>query len=1498
MVHSNNYTPKELFIRRFRNISLILLSFLLLLAIGLRLVLKVPDVQTWLVKKASSYLSDELNVRVEVAQVDIQLFRKIVLKDVFIQDQQVDTLVFIPSLEVGIEHFSFSRRQLTLSSVKLTDARIGIKHYKDPREYNMDFLIDYFSANEKDTVQTQPWKVKVNQVLLENCFLTYQDLKYIDIDYGIDWEDISLKKLNLTLTNLVPEGDTITFKVNHVSFTERSGFKVNHFSAIAKIQPGRMTFTDTEIKSDKSEVYTDITFDFNSIVDFEKFITDVKWKGDFKNSKVDFYDLAFFAKELNHLNRKLQFKGNFAGTVDRFKGKNVELRYGEDTYLKGNVSMNGLPDFFESYIEVNVDELSFSKKDIETIPVWPFENNQLIVLPDQVGKLGKIKFKGSFNGFYNDFVAYGNINTAIGFISSDLNLKIGTVDKKTSYKGNLRLSDFDIGAFWGIQEVLGKVTLKTKIEGRGVDLKNINANIEGEVASLDMYRYNYSNLSLKGHLENKLFTGALLVDDPHLKMKFEGDIDLTKELPVFNFSSSIQKIDLTTLNLFKRKEGASLNADFKIHLVGSTLDNAQGTIEALDLRYIEGDKLIQAKRIFIESRLGEWRELSLISDFADLKISGDYSFSILPQTIRHFVATYLPALLEENSVRPVAQIIDFKGILKKTDQLTAIFVPELSVAPGSGVEGRINSSLNQFSLKVKSTEIDWFPVKFSNFYVDGRTDDENFEFRSSFGEIQLSDSVRLNDVSLSGFTNKDTASVFVKVHGKDSVPANASCYINAGFLKTGYTILKLVPDQMILHGEKWNLNESNYILADSTGFLFSDFNFTSGKQKISMNGIAGKDTTAKMSLRFTDFEASQFNDFLSVYDVQLGGLTNGTAELVGITGKPAMNAHLTIQDLRWFNDTLGNAEVNSVWNSRENKVNVEAVVTHGGNRNILISGSYLIKDKDDELDFTAKLNKTYVHSFSHYLKGLASDISGVASGNVYLKGTPKKPEVTGNIILQKIGFKIDYLNTSYTFSTEVDILKDRFQFKDISLYDVKGNTSIVNGSIRHQHLDKFYFDFDIKVNKAQVLNTGPANNELYYGVAYASGNVRINGYLDYLIMDIGLKSEKGTKINIPLSNPDELSKSGFINFIKTGRDSVETEKRPDFTGIEMNLAFDITQDAEMFLIFDSKIGDVIDGRGTGNITMSISPSEDLKMQGSYRIAEGKYLFTMQNIINKPFYILEGGSIRWQGDPYDAIVDIEASYKLRASLYDLFQDSSFKKLVPVDLNLHLTEKLFNPNITFNIKVQNVDPTIENQVKRLINTEEEKYRQAVSLIVMRRFTSPSEVSNRAIVNSSSVVGVNAYEMLSNQLSNWASQISKQVNVGVNYRPGDALTSEELEVALSTSLFNDRVTIDGNVGVANSTRSNSDQNTSNLIGDFAVEVKANKDGRVRLKAFNRSNNNSLINNINSPYTQGLGVFYSIEFNNFSEVSKKFREMFRRKSKKQLISGKESEPVVVPNP
>lgn len=1449
------------------------------------MIVKVPAVQTWLVQRAASFLSGELKTQVNVAAVDIRLFRSVVLEGVYVEDQQKDTLLYLPDLEVQISRFSYKKRRITLSSVAIENARIGIKRYKDPRDYNLDFIMDYFSGTDKDTTATNPWDIKIAKVELKNCFLTYRDYKFNDVNDGIDWDDISLKKLDLLLEDLEPNGDSLQFLLKHIAFTEKSGFVLHHLSSKTTMKPGTMVFEALQIQTKGSDVHSNIRFNFNTMEDFEDFITNVKWTARFDKSKVDFYDLSYFAPELKNVNKSLELKGEVTGTVDRFKGKHLELHYSESTYFKGNVSMTGLPDFFETYIELNADEIVFNKKDLETLPAWPFDSLQKLKLPEQMESLGDIRFKGHFNGFYNDFVAYGNISTALGFISSDLNMKIGEMDRQTSYKGNIRLFDFDIGTFWNLQENLGKISMKTEVEGKGFMLKNIDAKLEGGISAIYFNGYNYKDITMNGRFAQKLFTGEVVVKDEHLDMDFQGEIDLTGRLPVFNFNSSLRKVDLADLNFLKRKNNPVFSADVSISLTGSNLDNAEGTLLVEELNYAEGNKTIKADKVFVETILGERRDFNLTSDFLDFHMAGNYKFSSLKRTLEHYMSLYIPALTTMDNKRPDSQSFNFMGEIKKTDEVMNVFFPDLMIAAGSTVEGRVNTDDNSLSLMLNSTRIDVGKVNFENIFIDSHSEAMSFFFRAGFTAVRFGDEAGLEHLSCNGFSNKDTASLLVGFYGEDSAATRASFYVNAGFLSTGYTTIKVVPVYLALSGNTWTLNKENYILADTTGLLLSHFDFTSEQQELSLNGIVGSDSTAKLSIYFKEFESSQLNDILSIYDVNIGGVVSGEALVSSILTRPAFNADLQIRNMCWYSDTLGDAEIHSRWDSRLNRVEVSGVATRGGVKNIQIEGTYLITEEDDVLDFTAKLQKTYIQSFAHYLDGLVSNLTGVASGELYLKGTARKPVLTGKIHLQKVNFIIDYLNTAYTLSTDVDILPDRFAFRDVVLNDVKGNQSMVNGFIRHEHLDNFYFDIGIKVNKSQVLNTGPSDNDLYYGTAYASGVVNIKGYLDYLSMDIVLKTEKGTRFSIPLSNPEEVSRSGFITFINKQEVSDTTVTGPDFSGISLDMAFEVTPDANIFLVFDSKIGDIIEGKGSGNITMQLSPSEDLTMRGDFTIDEGKYLFTMQNIINKPFFIEKGSRISWSGDPYNAIVDISAIYRLRTGLYDLFQDSSFRKLVPVQLKLHLTEKLFNPNISFEIAVLNVDPSIENQVKRLINSEEEQYRQAVALLVMRRFTSPSEIANRSNVNSGAVVGANAYEMLSNQLSNWVSQVNSSVNVGLNYRPADALTSEELEVALSTSLFNDRVTIDGNVGVANNSTSNlNNQNTSNLVGDFTVEVKASKDGRIRLKAYNRSNNNSLINNVNSPYTQGVGIFYRMEFDTYNELQTKIRDVFRRKSKKKF--------------
>jgi hypothetical protein len=250
--------------------------------------------------------------------------------------------------------------------------------------------------------------------------------------------------------------------------------------------------------------------------------------------------------------------------------------------------------------------------------------------------------------------------------------------------------------------------------------------------------------------------------------------------------------------------------------------------------------------------------------------------------------------------------------------------------------------------------------------------------------------VALNQVSLNGFTNKDTASFLIGFSGEDSLVSHASFYLNAGFLTTGYTTIKIVPEDLLLAGKTWSIDNENYILADSTGLLLSKVNFRNEVQELSLNGIVGRDSTAKLAVIFKDFQADQVNDFLSIYNVKVGGIVNGTALISGVTGRPAFNSDLNVQNLSWFNDTLGDTEIHTKWDSRLNRVDVTGIATRGGEKNIQVEGYYQITKEDDILDFTAKLQKTYIQSFGHYLKGLVSNLSGIASGELFLKGTAKE----------------------------------------------------------------------------------------------------------------------------------------------------------------------------------------------------------------------------------------------------------------------------------------------------------------------------------------------------------------------------------------------------------------------------------------------------------------------------------------------------------------------------
>jgi hypothetical protein len=411
-----------------------------------------------------------------------------------------------------------------------------------------------------------------------------------------------------------------------------------------------------------------------------------------------------------------------------------------------------------------------------------------------------------------------------------------------------------------------------------------------------------------------------------------------------------------------------------------------------------------------------------------------------------------------------------------------------------------------------------------------------------------------------------------------------------------------------------------------------------------------------------------------------------------------------------------------------------------------------------------------------------------------------------------------------------------------------------------------------------VLNTQQKDNELFYGTAYATGVTTIKSGPNSLTFDISAKTAKGTRCYIPLNSGLSVTEHSFVTFVnrdtarKEGDKSVQVVSgQTSTTGLEMTFDLEVTPDAEVQLLIDPKAGDVIRGRGEGKLNISLNKKGEFKIYGDYLIDEGDYLFTLQNILNKRFDVDSGGKITFNGDVENAEIELTAKYKnIKTSLYPilfpLLQDEKYRERIAVEPQLNLSGKLFNPMVGLDIYLPNADEETRTYLRNAITTEEERSRQFVYLLVMNSFYSDPS-SRSAYTNTAtggSAMAVTTTEMLSNQISNWLSQISSDFNVGFLYTPGTKdINSQELQVALSTQLLNDKVTINGNFGVSGTQAANE----TPLLGDFDIEYKITE--KIRFKVFNRYN--SPYTGRNSQYTQGLGIFFKQDFNRFSDLLKK---------------------------
>lgn len=1477
------------------------LGVLLVLFICLFFWVRTTGAQTWIAGQVTSWLEDKLGSRVSIEKVEIDFFDRLVLEGIYIEDLHGDTLLYARKVKVMITGFNRSKQKATLEDILIEDSKIGIARYAEDSVLNYQFILDEFASKDTTKKDSAAWDIKFGDVHLNRVDFSYRDYRDTSSSRGINFADLYVSDIKAEITGIKQEMDSTWIVIKSFEGVEKSGFLIRQLATNLQVQPSRMDLKNLWLATNSSLVSTDLAFLYDTPDDFNRFVRKVKMKADFSETRLSIDDLGYFAPELKGFERSLTFTGKVSGSVSKLKCRDMDIKFGDHTRFRGNIQMDGLPNIDETYMLVDVDELLTSKSDIERIPETPFDSGKMIKLSDNLSVLGKVKYKGRLSGYYYDLVSEGTWLTAIGSLKTNISVKQDVETREISYRGKIQTYGFNVGKLINNTE-LGAISMQVDVNGTGVKLQTLRSEVSGTITNLFFHGYDYKNIEVDGKLARRIFTGNLVAKDENLDLVFNGTVDFHEKPTKLDFTAKLGQANLNELHFMKSDEHITVASDIQIDLTGDNIDNIQGTIKMRNIEYIQGKEPFELGDFtFTATEYGGIKTLTLNSDVADGIVKGKFRIDELGSSAGEILSAYVTALLPETKrkngkgKKKNKEEFEYAFEFKKTGPVTRIFMPDLSIAPGTKFNGKYNSKKGYIDMHGKSDSLSYSGMKMLNWTLEALTGDNYLTVDMKADKFHITDTVNAQNFSLSTRTAND--SVKLSLYWQNKTIAR-----NQGDIKAVVNLLSWPKiSASILHTDSafvvqdslWNIREGNLIVMDTGLVTIKDFILYHNNQQIEAYGKISKRKDDQLHVIFRDFNLWNINPLTHKYDIAFRGTISGSATLSNLLDPSNLifTSGLDFKKL-WVNkEEIGTGSVISIYDKKKEEVSLSGDFSkyNTDEKNFLFSGKYFPNRKVDNIDMEVSIRNFGLSFFEPFLKDVFSAFKGFASGRVTITGEVDKPRINGYAVVQVKNMKIDYLNPngSYNFNDSIFFESNAIKFENLVVNDFNGKTATVSGNIYHDNFKKFQLDLDIIADKFMIMNTTEAQNSSYYGRAFVTGRINVFGFVDQNIqIDAAIKTDKSinarnkkieyTQFFIPLTGTSEISESEFITFIS--KDSTSKDKKDlkvNLTGITLNLDMEVTPDAEVQILFDPKVGDIIKAKGEGNIRMEINTLGNFNMYGDYAITEGEYLFTLKNIVNKKFRVEKGSTLKWTGSPYDAEIDLRAIYEVRTSLQVMFPDDSsgvYRRRYPVDCILIMTRTLMSPIITFDIELPTVDGSVQQEVKSYLNTEMEMNRQVFSLLVMNSFVTP-----QALVGFTDGKGgtggnvglVTGFEMLSNQVSNWLSQISTEFDFGVHYRPGDEISPDQLEVAISRHLFNDRLVIDGTV--ANNGVNNTGQNTNNIVGEVTAEYKLTDDGKVRVKAFNKANDNTVINT-EAPYTQGVGIFYREDFETLRDLFERY--------------------------
>lgn len=1470
----------------------------IIIPLWLALMLYLPPVQTFAVRRAADIVSDKIGAEVSVEGVHIRFFNRLSLKGVYVEDLQQDTLFYVKELSVGTSVSGLFGGDLSLGKVKLVEP----KFYLHQQEDSLSNLKHVLRGVEKGRARKKGGKVfKMRAAGLEIVDMSFRHTKCVrdSREYGVNFTDLDTKLHRLDVERVAVYGDSISMRIKDISLRDKSGFEVAQLSAHDfSVSGSGLRFKGLEFDASGSHVEMDSLNLLYTEWGMADFLNSVRFESRMRNTVVDFGTIAYFAPSLRDWKMVVSGADAFVeGPVADMRGRFERARvYGSD--LAMSFAMVGLPDVDNTRFDFVIDELRTDADDVKSIFGDVAKNAEL---PDNVyaklEELGEIGVVGSFSGLLNDFQSQAHLETEQGDVGFDMGLRPGR-DKTAAFSGNIEIDGFNLGGFVNV-DGMGRLSMSATLDGFvGKDV--LEARTNTVISDFGFNGYDYNSIQLDGTIKNRLFLGKISSSDPNLDFDFDGMLDFNDSIPRYDFALKLRNADLARLNVNKRDSVSLLSCELNATASGGGIDELNGEVAVGNVTYMaNADTLTTAVMTVTGRNSKDSKNIEFRSDFADVDFRSRTSYTELIPQIQNMLRVYMPTLsprergqaAEDVAVNAPADASNYsilKVNVKETANLAGVLLPGLVVAKGTKVSLLFNPYIRKFSLDATSEYLEYNDNFASDLEINSRDEgdslvmylraDDLYAAGLYMPHFSVNAGVRDNVVNAAmRFANHQNGiSALIGAHavlGRDTLDGKAM--VN----------LRLTPSSITSNGRVWNMFARNVVFK-SRDIRVGDFAIVGSGQLLTVNGAATDNREDTLRVKLSNFDIAPLSQLTSQMGYSLSGKLNGGVDMMSVMNNGIVEANIGLDSVVVNQTRMPSLAVSSLWDFENERARFSIV--SDGDEKPVVRGYYLPLEKR----YMAFLDAEGIDMalLDPFLQGAVSGTTGKANANLEFTGVGRELKTNGKITVPELTTKVDYLNVNYTVKNgEIEFVDNKLTLHPTRFVDQEGNEGMLDLSVDLNNLKNVAFTVNTRPRNMLVLNTTENESDMFYGKVYASGNASIVGDKRGTNISVNATTADNSEFHLPLSGKTDALRSDLVvfkepdmayadssDYLVRKRMIVERKNRnrmqSESSALNIDMVLNVLPNALVEIVIDPKMGGALRGRGNGSITMNINPSSNtLNMYGDYQITEGVYTLVLHDIIERNFMIADGSSLQWTGDPVDAMLNVSAVYKLKASLAPLLDDAQYSGTVPVECWLMMSERLSQPHMTFNISLPTSEPNTQTLVANSLNTQEMMATQFFSLITLRKFY--RDIGQGVNIGSASAGADELVNILSSQLTNWLS--NDRFNIGLTYRSQSEYNSDEVNLDFSTYLAGNRLLleVEGNYDAKN-TPNLSTRNVSNLSGDFALTWLIDRSGNLRLKGFTRTIDRFDENQ--GLQESGIGLYYREDFNNLNDLWRNIKQRF----------------------